>query len=129
MMEFKIIKDGDYQNNISSNMEVEQDVICNAVYSPITQTVRFDDVNYKCAWFAIRFDNTGNNKLVGPLQLDLNLLKDSNTRTIIDTKIPEITGLTIESISNESENLIDVSDIPDWMINQLVQSVNFIDID
>jgi hypothetical protein len=120
MIEFKIIDDGS-QNNIvsSSKSEFESETLTNL----ITRDIRFNNVKYKCAWFAISCDNDGINNLIGPLHLNLELLKQNGMRVICDEYYPGLNGMMIEALSNDHEDLINTNDIPDWMEIHLIQSI------
>jgi len=89
--------------------------------------VNFKDVDYNCAWFAISCDKNGINRLIGPIHLNQDLIKEG-ARTISDDRYPELDGMIIECVSNESVNLIATNDIPDWMMDCLMNSVAFIEI-
>lgn len=111
MIEFKIVNDN--KNTSQHNM------ICDLV----SKDVRFESVNYKCAWFAISCDKDGINKLIGPIHLNLDLLQQNGSRVIDDERYSEMNSLTIEALSNNTDDLINTDDIPDWMMYHLTQSI------
>lgn len=117
MIEFKIMK-----NDRTSDVDLH------TLHVSKTQSVKFTNINHKCAWFAIICNMDGINELVGPLQLDLDLIHNG-TRVIKDENFPEINGMIIDAVSNDPDNLIASREIPDWMIRNLIGSIMIIDVD
>ena len=79
----------------------------------------FRDVNYKCAWFLIDSDNK---RLLGPVMLDLELIKD-NIRKIKDEsdEFIDINGAEIQAVSND--DLISSDQLPKWMIKSMTDKI------
>ena len=105
MMEFKILKD--------ESPDIYPD-----------KTVVFKDVNYRCAWFVIMYDEEKDtNDLIGPIHLDQNKIKN-DIRIIDDKRYPAIHGQKIVSVSNEDGTLIEEhTRIPDWILLILLRSI------
>lgn len=115
-MEFEILKDN------SPNMYPDK-------------TVVFKDVNNKCAWFIIMYDEEKDvNDLIGPIHLDETKIK-KGIRIVDDIRYPAIFGHKIESVSNEGDILIEErtqdrdARIPDWILLILLKSIDIAIVD
>lgn len=78
----------------------------------LDKQTRFTNIDSNCAWFMVRDDN-----LIGPIKV-----RYDDGKTIIDDEY-EFYGESMANISTENESLIEQSDIPDWILKTLMNSV------
>lgn len=83
----------------------------------------FKRVNFHCGWFLVdKSIIEKNNVLLGPIKLDLNLIKSGYRKIKDENYKGSIDGCYIEMVDNK--DVIDFKNMPCWMIESLLLQID-----